>query len=283
MVDHAVVRHSPEMEIELRREAATQAHLAQRAGYDVANLSDEEFARGLERIQLRQRRMRQILDQVLIAEVHYGNPNNAFPQPILYKAGAEELRGFFKISLRRVDEQRVVTREYVEIVVRLGAYDHTGRLLAERSAACNTMEKRFQRRNGKGYTYVDAREALHDCVAMAEKRAGTLLTLEVTGASGFFANREEFESALAAETEAGSPAPAGNTTSGPTSRQLHRLDRALAQPVWSDEERDGFRVRASQCTTPELMEELLDDLVDVYRERVPPPPPSPPPPEEEPS
>jgi len=272
----AVATRSAADSVALDREAAAQEHLAQRAGYDVANLSEDEFARGLTRIRVRQRRMQMILDQVLVEDAHYGNPKDkrgspVFTRPILYKAGAEELRGFFKISLRRVDEQRTVTPEYVEIVLRLGAYDHTGRLLAERSAACNTMEKRFQRRDGQGYTYRDAREALHDCVAMAEKRAGTLLTLEVTGASAFFANREEFESALAsdavdARTEE-APPPAGSTTSGPTPRQLQRLDRALGLPLWSEEERVGIRLRASQCTTPERMEEMLDDLVDAYRER----------------
>lgn len=258
--------------VALQREDAAQEHLARRAGYDVANLSEEEFVRGLARIRVRQQRMQRVLDEVLIKDVHYGNPNNAFTRPILLKPGAEELRQFFRFALKHVSEpQRVITPEYVEVVVRLGVYDHTGRLLAERSAACNTREKRFQRRGGNGYTYTDAREALHDCVAMAEKRAGTLLTLEVTGASAFFANREEFESALAHDSE--TPADAGPATRGPTPRQLQRLDRALGLPLWSEDERQGIRLRASQCTTPELMEDLLDDLVDKYRERQPSPAP----------
>ncbi len=222
MSESTVVVSSPSDSTQLARRAATEEHLATRPGFDVATMQQADFEHGLVRVRTRQQRMQRILDEVMTDKVHYGNPNNAFPRPILLKAGAEELRTFFRFTLRRLDESRTVTKEYCEVVVRLGIFDSVGRLIAERSGACNTMEKRFEKRKGGGYTYLDAREKLHDCLTMAEKRAGTLLTCEATGASAFFANREGMDEALeSAEGE--------------------------VSPVWTDEERKRVYAAAREA------------------------------------
>lgn len=186
---------SPEMDTQ--REAATQVMLANRSGFDIANLSEEEFEQGLTKIQTRQKRMARILETVLVKDVHFGNPKtrdgrDVFPKPILYQQGAEELRNLFRLRLRHVDDPKIIeTAEYVSVTVTVAIEDSAGRLSAPRSGNCNTMEKRFERRDGKGYTYKDAREMVHQCLAMAEKRAGTFATKEVTGANAFFATQDE--------------------------------------------------------------------------------------------
>lgn len=168
----------------------------------VADMPEEDFERALVRIKTRQSRMQKIIDTVLIEGAHYGNPtdsrgNKAFKQPILLQAGAEELRNFFRLTPRHLEPMQITeSAAYVSVTVMLGMYDGAGRLLGTKPGSCNSMEKRFRKFNGNGYTYTDAREVLHDCIAMAEKRANTRLTREVTGGTAFFANRDEMEDGL---------------------------------------------------------------------------------------
>jgi hypothetical protein len=196
--------HRGGMALEHQREAASHAMQA-RPGFDIAAIDDEEFGKGLEKIKLRQVRLQQILATVMIENVHYGNPKDrngrpVFKTPMLYQAGAEELRTFFRLTLKHVEAPIIVsTKEYASVTVTLGIYDSAGRLLGQRSGNCNTMEKRFARNDGKGFIYADAREMEHNCLAMAEKRAGTLITREATGSTGFFAAEEEMDKALASE------------------------------------------------------------------------------------
>lgn len=193
------------MALDHQREAATRA-LANRPGFDVAEIDEAEFERGLEKIKLRQRRLQRILDTVLIEGVHYGNPdvgNNrkAFKKPMLYQGGAEELRTFFRLTMKHVEPAETVeTEAYVSVTVKMGIFDNVGRLVCVRSGNCNTREKRFEK-SGGGYIFRDAREMVHNCLAMAEKRAGTLGTREATGATGFFAAEEEMDKALAQDAE----------------------------------------------------------------------------------
>lgn len=197
------------MDLDRERFQVTQEQLS-RPGKDLADLSEVEFEEGLKRLKTVQQRIQKLLETALVEGGHYGNPDTydggkAFKKPILYKAGAEELRRLMRYSLRRLGPDVVTVlaptpedpQGYVSVVVEMGLYDATGRLLAVKSAACTTKEGRF-RKYGKqgGWTYDDAREKLHDCLTMAEKRCGTLLTCEATGATAFLANGEEMESAL---------------------------------------------------------------------------------------
>lgn len=196
-------------ELDEQRFLATQDQLS-RPGKDLADLSDVEFEEGLKRLKLVQHRIQKLLETALVEGAHYGNPETgnggtAFKKPILYKAGAEELRRLMRYSLRRLSADEITITDptpespegFVAVVVEMGLFDATGRLLAVKRAACTTKEGRF-RKYGKnpGWTYDDAREKLHDCLTMAEKRCGTLLTCEATGATAFLANGEEMESAL---------------------------------------------------------------------------------------
>jgi hypothetical protein len=185
------------VELDNRRRAVTEA-LSDQRGKDLADLTDAEFLEGVRRVKLVQSRMQTLLQEVLVQEVHFGNPNNAFKKPILLKAGAEELRRLMRLTVRRAEPDEIVSSaEFVSVVVTLGIYDAVGRLLGTHRAACTTKEKRFKKFNGQGWTFDDAREVLHDCLAMAEKRAASGLTCEVSGATGFFANAE----AMAAELD----------------------------------------------------------------------------------
>lgn len=176
-----------------QREAATLA-LRDQARTDLADISEEEFGRGLERLKLRQTRMRRILETALEPDVHFGNPKDkngkgVFEKPILYQAGAQELRNLLGLTLVKLEANtEVIEGDFVSVTVHMGIQDRVGRLVAVRDANCNTAEKRFQRYDGKGPIWKDAREKMHDCVAMAEKRAGNLLTLEASGATGFFSS-----------------------------------------------------------------------------------------------
>lgn len=193
-----------QMALDRHREQAG-LQLVGRQQFDLANLTDEEFEAGLRRMQLRQARMRQILEIALIKGVHYSDEGGVFKKPILKKAGQEDLRTMFRLQLVHVQPPIIHQAEdYVSVVVTVGVQDGAGRLLAPHTGACNSRERRFKTRDGTGYTYADARETLNDCLAMAEKRAGCRATMEVTGATAFLANEEEMDDAL---TERGDVPP----------------------------------------------------------------------------
>lgn len=192
---------STSVAMDLHREAATRAIAAQ-PGFDLAAIDEADFERGLDRLKVRQRRMARILDTVLIPGAHYGNPDNAWKKPRLFKAGAEELANLFRFSPRLVGEPVIVAgAEFVSVTVRIALFDSRGHYLAEKGGNCNALEKRFKKKSGGGFTWTDAREALHDCYSMAEKRAFVAAVLGASGAEAFFANGETMEKALAAEAE----------------------------------------------------------------------------------
>jgi murein DD-endopeptidase MepM/ murein hydrolase activator NlpD len=178
-----------------------------RAGYDLANLTEQQFEEGLARIAVRDARLEQVIATVLRPDVHYGNPLDRMGKPvfqrrILYKPGAEKLRTFFRYHCANMAAPVIEqSKEWVSVTVRRGISDSAGRLLAERTSNCNTLEKRFEKRGGGGYTFTDARQKIHDCLAMAEKRADGLLTLEVTGASAVFYAEEELDRIAAEQQE----------------------------------------------------------------------------------
>lgn len=194
------------MEMQPEREAATLA-LKNRPGYDIATLSDQEFEQGLERLKVRQQRMQRILDTVLHDGIHYGNPKNAFKKPMLLQPGVEELIKLFRLSPKHGHPPIIeATEQFTSVTVMIEIYDSMGRLLAARSGSCNTIEKRFEKKSEKGgYTYKDAREMVHNCQAMAEKRALKLAVSAATGATAFFANEEEMAEALAEDVPEPTP------------------------------------------------------------------------------
>lgn len=190
------------MTVDQRREATTIAVMNSR-GKDLAEMTDAEFDLGLVRLKTVQLRMHRVLDTALVDGAHYGNPKDksgrdAFKKPMLYKAGAEELRRLMKLRLTRTKPDDVIaTAEYVEARVTLGVVDAAGRFLCEKAGACSSKEKRFQKFGEKGgWIYDDAREVLHVVIAMAEKRAGSLVTLEASGATAFLSNAEEMVESL---------------------------------------------------------------------------------------
>lgn len=183
-----------------QRRAVSEATLAD-TGFDLASLTDEQFDGGLQRIKVVYERAKRVLATVLVPGVHFGNPvdrngNEAFQRPILYKSGAQELRRFMKLRLHTVDKQIVETEDYVSVVLEVVAMDTMGRIVGRSLGACNTREKRFRNRANAGWTYQDAREKLHDCLMMAEKRAGVAATLEASGATGLFADEDLLEEAI---------------------------------------------------------------------------------------
>lgn len=186
--------------LELHREAATLA-LQNRPGFDIATISEEEFEEGLHRLQVRQRRMQRILDTVLIEGVHYGNPKDrngrsVFKKPMLLQPGMEELQKLFRLTPRHAQAPIIEFSEsFASVTVTIDLQDSAGRTVATRSGSCNTLEKRFEGKSG-GYTYKDAREMVHNCLTMAEKRALKLAVSAATGATAFFAAEEEMEKAL---------------------------------------------------------------------------------------
>src|SRR5690606_19248898 len=78
----------------------------------------------------------------------------------------------------------------------VGIFDEMGRMICQGMGNCDTKEARFRKRNGVGWIYADAREKLHDCLVMAEKRAATQLTLEASGATGYFADADMLAEAI---------------------------------------------------------------------------------------
>lgn len=185
-------------EMQEQRRAATVAML-EAPGKSLADLTDQEFEAGLRRVEKARERMNRILSTALQPKHHYDNPRNSFSAPILLKAGAEELRRLIRLRIRRVADPSIeATEDWVSVTVHLGIFDEMNRMIAERSANCNTREKRFRNKNGD-WTYRDAREMVHQCLAMAEKRASVDLTEEAASATAFF----QTEAALVAGIEDG--------------------------------------------------------------------------------
>jgi hypothetical protein len=93
-------------------------------------------------------------------------------------------------------ESIVETSEYVSVTVYRTIVDRSGNEGGRVAASCTTKEKRFKRRDGKGYVFDDAREVLHDCRQMAEKRAEVLLVRGALGLTAFLAAEDEMDEAL---------------------------------------------------------------------------------------
>ncbi len=189
---------SATLEIDRARETATRA-LANRPGFDLATLTEEEFEDGLARIRRRQARMQRIHAEVLVPDVHFGDAKGKFKTRRLFKAGAEELMSLWRLAPRLAAAPDIQAGpDLVSVTVRIGLYDSRGHFLLERSANCNSFERRFKRADKKigGWTYDDPREVLHDCIAMAEKRAIVSAVLAATGADGMFSNGEAMAQAI---------------------------------------------------------------------------------------
>jgi len=187
---------------DLAREAGGMA-VANRPGVSLATMSDAEFEAGIEKLKTIQQRVHRLLKEVLIEKVHFGNPEDksgrpVFTKPMLYQAGGEELRRLLRMQARILEAPDItIDGTFVSVIVSVGVFSNTGELLAQKLGNCNSLERRFERRDKKGWTYADPREVLHGCLTMATKRATSLATREAAGATGFFAAGDELEEALA--------------------------------------------------------------------------------------
>jgi hypothetical protein len=189
-------RVSTSRELQLQRAEAHQDFMSQ-PGKTLADLSDDEFEEGLRRVALMHDRVEKAFETVLKEGVHYGNPEEngqkKFKRPMLYEVGAQVLRGVVRLSVRHMERSPTIEQsgEHVTVVVHMGIFDAVGRLIATRAAACDTTEEFFRTADGAGWLYQDARSEIHRCLTTAEKRCGTLLTKEATGATEFFTNEEQ--------------------------------------------------------------------------------------------
>lgn len=175
-----------------------------RADADLGALTEPEFERALTKLDTRKKRMARILDSYLVPNAHYGNPvtksgRPVFQKPILYRAGADELGISFGLEVvTEVDRPDSIVEgpDYCSVTVRRAICDRTGRVIDRTVASCTTKEKRFKKTDGSGYTFEDAREALNDLHAMAEKRAKVRLVVTALGIGAWLAAEEEMESAI---------------------------------------------------------------------------------------
>lgn len=189
----------------LVRQESAPTSLVPTASMDLASLTEQEFEKGLERIELSKRRMKRLLDTVLVKDAHYGNPKQAFKKDILFLAGAEELQKGFRYTIGYFPDKPDAidsTEDFVQVTVHRCIYDISGRLIDSTSASCSSKEKRFKRQDGGGFTYTDAREVLNDIWAMAEKRAKVRLVRSALGITAFLATEEEMEKDLKDEKDA---------------------------------------------------------------------------------
>lgn len=189
--------------IALREQGASEA-LLNRSGFDIANLSEDQFEQGLAKIKLRQERMVRVIAELLRDGIHYGNPvvidrktgepvmvggkpKLAFDKPILLNPGASELRNFFRVECHQRAEPQILafSKDLVSVLVEIGAYDSVGRLLGTAVGACTSAEPRFR--------FGDPREKINDIIKQAFKRAANQVTAQVTGADAFFVSEAELE------------------------------------------------------------------------------------------
>lgn len=195
---------STAMAIDAQREARTiELHNRKGEELDLADLSESEFERGLERLKTVQTRMKRILETALVEDAHYGNPKTSsgksvFKKPILYQAGAEELARLLRLTPVRVGDLELTEGpDYVSATVTIAHQDTFGRLVCPRVGSCNSREKRFKKFDGSGFVYDDPREAVHDIVSMAQKRAMVASMRAASGATAFLAAEDAMDEATA--------------------------------------------------------------------------------------
>ena len=176
------------MAIARRREEGNLEVLATREAFALERLSDDEFKHALELAKTKQRRVKQVVMNLLEEDVHYGKVPG-IPKPFAWQGAGDEIRRIYRWAARPSGPAHVEqSQEYVSAIVTVGVFDNVGNLLLERSASCNTREKRFKNQKSGAWSYVDAREKLHECITMAEKRATLKCTLAAAGATTYFAN-----------------------------------------------------------------------------------------------
>lgn len=182
---------------------------------DLGSMSDSDFESALKRATVATKRVKIILDNLLIEGAHYGNPKNSFKHPILFGAGAEKLETTFRLAVYAVPPERetvvvpptivdgvIADPGFVSVTVFRGISTMSGVPIGQSSANCNSRERRFRKQGSKvQWTYDDARETLNDCIAIAEKRAKVRLVRGALGLTEWLATEEEMEAAAAAEDE----------------------------------------------------------------------------------
>lgn len=213
--------------------------LAAAKSFDIAELDEDAWQRSLVKVQLRQRRAHELLKTALIKDVHYGRSDGAFAKDRLNAAGGEDLRAMFGLTIRRSekDDEVISGEDFVSVTVHRVICDRLGNPLAEESAVCSSKEKRFRKRSGDATTFIDAREVLNDCFAMALIRCANRLTLSVTGLRGFLANADEAEEGV-----------------------KERDEKALVP--WTIEEKQAvYAAAAAKKLTKEAFERLTEDTL----------------------
>lgn len=204
-----------------RREEAT-ALVQQSAIADLADMSEVDFNKALERAKVARQRVEHILDHVLIPGAHFGNPEvdgkKAFKHPILFLAGAEALVTMFRLQIVEVmgkDRETIIVPPtldattgktldpgFVSITVTYGISMASGAITVQTTTNCNSREKRFRRFSGQQkWTYEDARETIHDCLSIAIKRAVVRLVRGALGLTPWLATEEEMEAAADREAK----------------------------------------------------------------------------------
>jgi hypothetical protein len=207
--------------------------------FDLAEMEEATFARGLEKLKTGQARVQRLLGEALVKDAHFGNPNNALPKPILYAAGAEELCriGGLRVARSETPDSEICTPEFVAVTVVRCLVDRFGNIVDETSRSCNSHEKRFRQKKGEGWTYSDPREVLNDCRAMAEKRAKVALVRSALGVTAFLAHEDEMDEAV-----------------------TQRQPRALVP--WTREEKAAFYAAAKGKLTREDLEPFIASVLD---------------------
>ena len=229
-------RPSVALELDHRREAATLALREQQA--DLAEISDQEFERRLASAKRGYERMQRIFAELMVDGVHYGTKDqrgrNVFKSPDLTQAGVQLLERQFRLTPELLGEPLEIVRpDFVSVTATVQVRDGAGRICAVRGASCTSQEARFfERPRSKGFQdqaappigddeapidtatdaevradkrgkplYVDAREVLHQCRTMAEKRARKLAVADATQWSAF--QKDRSRAAIEAAMKAG--------------------------------------------------------------------------------
>lgn len=188
---------------------------------DLADMSEPEFEAALARADKARRRVERILDNMLIPGAHYGNPKNAFQHPILKLAGAEVLETNFRLTIYApttggttdrdvtiipptygIDGKTILDPGWVSVTLSRGIMAPDGSRIGITTANCNSREKRFKKHGSSStekFTYQDARETLHDCLSIAEKRCKVRLVRGALGLTAWLESEEEMEASVAEE------------------------------------------------------------------------------------
>lgn len=195
----ARIRADTRRQLDRSREKVSQGLRMVGDGWDIAQLTETEFAELLELDKKRQARALAIIRNQLEDGIHYGKVPG-IREPFAFKPAGNAIAKLFRWSCQPLEAPVVIVvapsedepHGYASVSVVVGVYDVAGRQLCTEMRACSTKEARFYKQRGSVPKFKDARGTLNELEAMAFKRAKLACILAAANVAHVFAEPDRY-------------------------------------------------------------------------------------------